>query len=131
MTSISGACMVGKQSLISVDCARETSGQPTEARIGNHMMDQHQLPVSRRPSVPLSWDWCTRYGRQRRPTFVVLSVYRFPWGRYGHGAYDHMWELVEVAQFASAPEQILQEHVGTLVEVGTFASVQTRTDDWM
>jgi hypothetical protein len=85
MTTISRACMVGKQTLISVDCARETLEQPTEARTGNQIMNQHQLPVSRRPFVPLSWDWCTRYGRQRRSTFVVLSVYRFPCGRYGNG----------------------------------------------
>jgi hypothetical protein len=104
--------------------------QPAEARTGNQMMYQHELPVSRWPSVPLSWDWCTRYGRQRRSTFVVLSVYRFPCGRYGNGAYDHMWELVGVAQFASALDRILQEHVGTLVEVAMFASVEMGTNDW-
>jgi hypothetical protein len=130
MTTISRACMVGKQTLISVDCARETFEQPTEARTGAQMMYQHELPFSQWPSVPLSWDWCTRYDRQRRSTFVVLSVYRFPYGRYGNGAYDHMWELVGVAQFASAPDRILQEHVGTLVEVGTFASVETGANDW-
>jgi hypothetical protein len=41
-----------------------------------------------------------------------------------------MWELVGVAQFASALDRILQEHVGTLVEVAMFASVEMGTNDW-